>query len=61
MQYGDASYAKSYIVAEFYQKSTLNNYSMQSIDPSIRHSLQEYWAMPPQEIIENIFFKRNRC
>lgn len=44
MQNIDDLYAKSCIVADVYDESTLNNIFIEGVDLSIRHSPREYWA-----------------
>lgn len=44
MQYSDGLYAKSCKVADVYDNYTSNDISVEGFDPSIWHSIREYWA-----------------
>lgn len=56
-QYADDLYARSSKVEDANDESTLNNISMEYVEPSIFHSLQEDWASNPQSDHTYIVFK----
>lgn len=56
-QYTDDTIAKSCKVVDVYDESTLNDVILKGIDPSIRHSLRNYWATNPQVDLTDMLFQ----